>query len=94
MAARSKAPVIPKQIVVELSDELELAIDITAFSSAYYSASFAAIAREAIKDHIERTLDREPDRKAAFLQIRAALTKKPIEPLRVLDRVPRSEQSS
>jgi hypothetical protein len=91
MSARPKSPTVPKQIVVELSEEL--AIDIAAFARAYYDAPYSAIARQALTEHIEQTLNREPDRKAAFLAARSALTKKPADTIRVLEKT-RSKVSS
>jgi hypothetical protein len=91
LAARPKTPTIPKQIIVELSENL--GVDIAAFAKAYYDAPYTAIARQALNEHIEQTLNREPDRKAAFLAAKAALTKKPAESIRLLEK-PKSKLSS
>ena len=85
MAPRPKDPKIPKIITIELSEEL--GIDVAAFSTAYYDAPYAAIARQALNDHIQQAINREPYRKVAFLAARAVLTKKPTEAIRVIDRV-------
>jgi hypothetical protein len=85
MAPRPKAAAVPKQVTVELSEDL--AIQLAAFSKAYYDAPYAAIARHALTDYIQQTLDREPDRKSAFLAARARLTKMPAEAIRVVDRI-------
>ncbi|HEY3113418.1 MAG TPA: hypothetical protein VGJ62_07025 [Gemmatimonadaceae bacterium] len=75
-------PQIPKQVQVELPEEL--AIDLAAFSAAYYDAQYAPILRAALRDHIDRTLDAEPGRKRAFDHVRATLLRPTAEPIRLV----------
>lgn len=75
-------PQIPKQVQVELPEEL--AIDLAAFSAAYYDAQYAPILRVALRDHIDRTLDAEPGRKRAFEQVRGTLLRPTAEPIRLV----------
>jgi hypothetical protein len=77
-------PKIPKQVQVELSEEL--ALDLAAFSAAHYDAQYAPILRTALRDHIDRSLDAEPARRRAFDDARAGLIKKPTEPISLVGR--------
>jgi hypothetical protein len=79
-------PQIPKQVQVDLVDEPELALDLAAFSAAYYGAQYAPILRAALRDHIDRSLEAEPSRKRLFQDARAQLVRSPAEAIRLVDR--------
>jgi hypothetical protein len=84
-------PQIPKQVQVELPDEL--AVDLAAFSAAHYDAQYAPILRTALRDHMDRSLEAEPARRRLFENAKAQLMRSPAEPIRLVNR-PASEKES
>lgn len=75
-------PVIPKQVQVELSSEL--ALDLAAFSAAYYDAQYAPILRAALREHIDRSLADEPARRRSFRDAKERLQRSPTEPIQLV----------